>query len=313
MNRRHVIAGTAGALLVNRIAPAAAQTPAPAPIRLGYTVNDSGMQGVYARELGIFTQTGLTVELQPFGNTASAAQALVAGAVDVTVLDALQVANAYLRGLPLAIIAGGCVFSKQSPTLVMVTMKASPVQSARDLDGQTIGVVSLKSLSSSIVSEWLRVGGTDPIRVKLFELPFSDMNAALQRGTIAAALQGEPFLTAGKSEQRALGIPFEVLNGPFYVNVYAASREWISKNGPLAHKLTQALFECARFANTHRPETAEIESRTTKLLPETVRTMARNVFATSFDAKMLDPVLDIGARYKLTERLVKSSEIAALV
>jgi ABC-type nitrate/sulfonate/bicarbonate transport system substrate-binding protein len=285
MNRRHVIAGAAGALLASRIAPAAAQTPGPAPIRLGYTVNDSGMQGVYARELGIFTQAGLTVELQPFGNTASAAQALVAGAVDVTVLDALQVANAFLRGLPLAIIAGGCVFSKQSPTLVMVTTKAGPVQSVRDLDGQTIGVVSLKSLSSSIVSEWLRVGGTDPAKVKLFELPFSDLN----------------------------GIPFEVLSGAFYVNVYAASRDWIGKNGPLARRLTQALFDCAKYANTHRGETAEIESRTTKLQPEIVRTMARNVFATAFDPKMLDPVLDIGARYKLTDRLVKSSEIAVPV
>jgi ABC-type nitrate/sulfonate/bicarbonate transport system substrate-binding protein len=42
-------------------------------------------------------------------------------------------------------------------------------------------------------NEWLPVNGADPAKVKLFELPFPNMNTAFARGTVAAALQGEPF------------------------------------------------------------------------------------------------------------------------
>ena len=308
MNRRHLIATGAGALLGSRFSPASAQTPP--TVRIGVTVNDSGIVPVYAKEQGFFDKAGVNVEIQLLSNTGAAAQALVAGAIDVAVVDALQVANAVIHGIPLVCIAGGCAFAKESPTLVMVTNKNSAIRVPKDLENQTVGVVAHKSLSASIANEWVRANGGDPSKLKLFELPFPDMNAALERGTIAAALQGEPFLTAGKETQRALGVPFEALGVPFYVNVYAAQRDWVTKNPALAKKVVGALFDASKWANTHRPESAVIESRVTKLPLETARVMARNVFATAYDPKLLDPVLEVGARYKLTDRLVKSAEIA---
>jgi NitT/TauT family transport system substrate-binding protein len=308
MNRRHVLAAGAGALLAARLSPASAQT---SPlVRIGVTVNDSGIVPVYAKEQGFFDRAGVNAEIQLLTNTGAAGQALVAGAIDIAVVDALQVANAVIHGIPMVCIAGGCAFSKDSPTLVMVTNKNSAIHVPKDLENQTVGVVAHKSLSASIANEWLRANGADPTKMKLFELPFPDMNAALERGTVAAALQGEPYLTAGKENQRVLGVPFEALGVPFYVNVYAAQRDWVTKNPATAKKLVAALFEASKWANSHRPETAVIESRVTKLPLETARTMARNVFATSYDPKLLDPVLEVGARYKLTDRLVKSAEIA---
>jgi NitT/TauT family transport system substrate-binding protein len=308
MNRRNVLAAGAGALLAARLSPASAQTSP--TVRIGVTVNDSGIVPVYAKEQGFFDRAGVNAEIQLLTNTGAAAQALVAGAIDIAVVDALQVANAVIHGIPMVCIAGGCAFSKDSPTLVMVTNKNSAIHVPKDLENQTVGVVAHKSLSASIANEWLRANGADPTKMKLFELPFPDMNAALERGTVAAALQGEPYLTAGKENQRVLGVPFEALGVPFYVNVYAAQRDWVTKNPATAKKLVAALFEASKWANTHRPETAVIESRVTKLPLETARTMARNVFATSYEPKLLDPVLEVGARYKLTDRLVKSAEIA---
>jgi NitT/TauT family transport system substrate-binding protein len=302
--------GSAAALLTAHHAEVRAQA---APIRIGITLNDSGLGPVYAQEQGYYTKAGLNVELVPFGGAAGAAQAVIAGAVEVAVVDCIQVANAYIHGFPLAVFAGGCAFSKQSPTLVMVTEKTSAIHSAKDLEGQTVGVVGLKSLSSSMATEWLRINGADVTKIKFFELPFPDMNTALQRGTIQAALQGEPFLTAARADQRALGIPFEAMGKPFYVNVYAASRSWLTANTALAHRLAAALYDTARWVNGHRPETAAIESRFTKLPLETANTMARNTFATSFDPQLIEPVLNIGAKYQLTERAVHAPEIAFAV
>jgi ABC-type nitrate/sulfonate/bicarbonate transport system substrate-binding protein len=94
------------------------------------------------------------------------------------------------------------------------------------------------------------------------------------------------------------------------VNVYAASRDWLTANPALAHRVATALYDAARWANAHRPETAASESRFTKLPLDVAQTMARNVFATTFDPQLMQPVLDIAAKYQLTTRAVNAKEIA---
>lgn len=305
MNRRTLLGTAAGAALAGRLSRASAQS---APVRIGIAPNDSSLVPLYAQELGSYQKAGLNVELQTISN--GVAQVVLAGGVDLGVVDCVQVANALIHGFPTVACIGGCVFSKQSPTLVLVVAKNGSVRTARDLEGQTIAVPSAKSLSSSMTSEWLRVNGADPDKVKVIEMAFPQMNTALERGTIAAAVQGEPFLSDAKAEQRQLGVPFEAMGKPFYVNVYAASRDWIAANGALAHRVAGVLYDTARWANTHRPDSAVIESRFTKIPLDVAQTMARNVFGTSFDPQLMQPVLDIAAKYGLTTRLVRAQEIA---
>jgi NitT/TauT family transport system substrate-binding protein len=308
VNRRALIGAGTAALFAGQRAPVRAQTSA--PIRIGINLNDSSLGPAYALEQGLFRQAGLNVELQNFSNTNTTAQAIVAGALDVGVVDCIAVANAFIHGFPLAAFAGGCLFAKSSPTLVMVTAKSSAIHGPRDLENQTVGVPALKGLSASMAIEWLRVNGADPSKVKFLELPFPDMNTDLERGSIAAALQGEPFLSNAKAEQRALGVPFEAMGKPFYINVYAGSRDWLTNNAPAAHRLARVFYDVARWANTHRPESATIESRLTKLPLDVAQTMARNVFATSFDPQLMEPILNVGVRYQLTSRAVHAQEIA---
>jgi NitT/TauT family transport system substrate-binding protein len=307
MNRRAFAGAGAAALVGTSMPPARAQTSA-APIRIGIAPNDSSLVPLYAQEQGFLQQANLNVELQTISN--GVAQVVLAGGVDVGVVDCVQIANALIHGFPTVAFAGGCTYSKQSPTLVLVTAKSGPIRTARDLEGQTIAVPSSKSLSSSMTTEWLRVNGGDPDKVKVIEMAFPQMNTALDRGTIAAAVNGEPFLSDAKAVQRALGVPFDAMGKPFYINVYAASRDWLAANPALAHRLSTALYAAARWANTHRPESAAIESRFTKIPLNVAQTMARNAFGTSFDPPLMQPVLDIAAKYQLTSRAVRAAEIA---
>lgn len=306
MNRRAFGVAGAAALAAARL-PARAQT-SPAPIRLGIAPNDSSLVPLYAQEQGFFQQAGLNVELQTISN--GVAQVVLAGGVDVGVVDCVQIGNALIHGFPMVAFAGGCMYSKQSPTLVLVTAKSSAIHTARDLEGQTVAVPSAKSLSSSMTTEWLRVNGADPDKVKMLEMAFPQMNTALDRGTIGAAVNGEPFLSDAKAVQRQLGVPFEAMGKPFYVNVYAASRDWLAANPALAHRLSLALYAAARWANGHRPETAVIESRYTKIPLDVAQTMARNVLNTSFNPQLMQPVLDIATKYQLMTRSVRAAEIA---
>jgi NitT/TauT family transport system substrate-binding protein len=306
LNRRAIVGAGAAALVGMRLPQASAQSSA--PIRIGIAPNDSSLVPLYAREQGFFQQANLNVELQTISN--GVAQVVLAGGVDIGVVDCVQIANALIHGFPTVAFAGGCTYSKASPTLVLVVAKAGPIRTARDLEGQAIAVPSAKSLSSSMTTEWLRVNGADPDKVKVIEMAFPQMNTALERGTIAAAVNGEPFLSDAKAVQRALGVPFDAMGKPFYVNVYAASRDWLAANAALARRVSAALYAAARWANTHRPDSAAIESRFTKIPLDVAQTMARNVFGTSFEPQLMQPVLDIAAKYQLTSRTVRAAEIA---
>src|ERR1700722_16835417 len=153
MDRRTLlVAGAATALA--RPSEAVAQT-APATIRIGLGLNDSGLLPIYAQELGLLQPAGMAFDIQTFNNNALITQAILAGALDVGVIDALQVANAVIHGIPLAFFAGGALFEHNSGTLVLVTAKSSPYHTARDLEGQSVGVSSLSSLSAAGTKEWL--------------------------------------------------------------------------------------------------------------------------------------------------------------
>jgi NitT/TauT family transport system substrate-binding protein len=306
MDRRTLLlAGAASAL--SWPSEAVAQTLV--TIRIGIGLNDSGLLPIYAQELGLLQPAGITFDIQTFTNNGAITQAIVGGALDVGVVDALQVANAVIHGIPLAFFAGGALFARNSGTLVLVTTKSSPYHNARDLEGQSIAVSSLNSLSAAGTKEWLHANGADPAKVKLFEVGLPEMSAALERGTVAAALLGEPFLSEAKGNQRVLGVPYSAVAPTFYINGFVASRDWLTKNSALVARLVPVIYQVARWANTKRADSAAIESRYTKIPIDIVNQMARNSFATSLDAKFIDPPLAVGLRYGLISRPVRGDEV----
>lgn len=278
-------------------------------IRIGLGLNDPYMEPFYARDLGLLRDAGLEVELTTLASGATIMQAAAGGAIDVGLGDVIQLSNAVNHGIPLAFFAGAAVYTAAAPTTVLVVTKASPVRSARDLEGKAVGVVNLKSLSGVSVSQWLRVNGADDAKVTFYELPFAEMGQALKRGTVAAALAGEPFLSATKSELRSLANPFDAIAKEFYINCFYAKRDWIARNQDAAVRLSRAMYAAGRWANAHHAESAAIEASYTKIDVAVVRAMSRNRFSTSLESRLVQPVIDIGRRYALIDRPVSFADI----
>lgn len=270
-----------------------------APLRVGAALNDAYIEAFYARDRGFFAQNNVNAEIQPLGNGGRILQAVVAGAIDVGLGELTQVANAIERGAALAVFAGGAVTDPARPTLVLCVAKSSAVRTAKDLDGQTIAVSTLNSLPAAATTLWLERGGADLGSVKLFELPLGEMAQALERGTVAAALMGEPFLSDNKDAVRRLSVPFDSVARSFYINCWYAQRDWLAKNADTVRRFTSAIYAAGGWANAHPAESAAIEATYVKLDPAQLRTMPRNAFAVGLDPKLMQPVLDVAVRYKM--------------
>lgn len=309
ISRRHALGLAAAAPLAFTPFPARAQQSGGRHVRIGAGLDDAFMQPYYADELGLFKKLNVDQEIVHAANPGAYAEALAAGAIDIGMVDPTAIAQAYVKGLPFAYFAGGPLSSRDHPTLVLSVAKNSPIKTAKDLEGKTVAIISLHATMEIATREWLTKNGADASKVKFFELHFPEMTPALTRGTVDAALLGEPFLTENKADVRSIGVPFDTVAKVFYIFGWFARRDWIAANLDLAHSLATAFYEAGKWANAHQAESALIEAKITKVDLDTVRTMQRNPLSTSLTAAYIQPLLDMAARYKVIERPVNATDL----
>ena len=283
------------------------------PIRLGGSATDLYVEPFLALDGGFFAKAGLDVTVTALANGGAIAAAVAGGALDAGLADMIQIANAANRGLPFAFFAGSGLYSSEVPILALCVAKNGPVKAAKDLEGQTVALVALKSITEAAVREWLRANGADVAKIKFFEMPYAEMAPALTRGALAAAFLGEPFLSAAKDDVRILGRSYDAVAPSFYISAWFASRDWIGKNPDLVRRLTQALYDTARWANGHHAETAPILAKYAKLDLSRIRAMNRTRYATSLDPKLMQPVLDVAVTYQLIAKPMRASDLIAKV
>ena len=303
--RALALAGAAALAAVPGRLPA--QTPL--SMRIGASASDSYAEAYFAQEAGIFAKYGLTVEIVQFPNAQAIVTAAVGGAVDAGMADMIQLINPVQRGVPLAYFAGGSLYHSETPPTLLVASKTTTFAKPKDFEGQTIGVVALNSISAMSVSEWLRQGGADLTKVKIYELPFSTMVPALDRGTVAAAFLAEPFLSVNRADLRVVASAYDQIAKDFYIAAWFTSRDWAAKNPDAAKRLLQAIYETARWANAHHDDSAAILAKVSKLDLDRVRSMTRAIWSTTLDPKLMQPVIDIAAKYKLIEAPVNAGDL----
>jgi NitT/TauT family transport system substrate-binding protein len=286
----------AGAFLRPR---AAGAQSVPVKVRVGSVPADTYAGGYYALDLGLFDKAGLSVEITPFTNGAAMAAAAAGGSIDIGVGDATELANGISRGLPFVLIAGGGMYSTAAPTTTLCVAKTSTIAHAADLEGQTVAVVSLVSLMSSGVKSWLTQSGADISKIHFVELPFPQMPGALSRGAIAAATLSEPIMSdATSTDAKFFSKPYDAIAKQFNISDWFTTRDWLAQNGDAAKRFVGAIYDAARWANTHHDESAAILAKYTKVDVDRIKRMNRSGYATSLQAAMVQPVLDTSFKYK---------------
>ena len=288
--------------------PAWAQAPT---LKIGATANDTFAQAYYAQDMGFFTKAGLNVEILTFTNGASVSTAVASGAADIGVSNPVGLANAVSHGIPFVLIAGGGLYNTAAPTTVLCVGKDSAIKTPKDFVGQTIAVSALKDLTDLARSEYLAKNGVDPASVKAIELPFSEMGAACERGTVAGAIISEPSLSAslGKGQTRVFAKVFDDLAPHFLISTWFSTRDWYTKNPSLAKRYATVMADTATWANANHDQSAAILARYSKITLATMHAMTRATYATSLNPQYIDPLLQLSAKAKLTDKLVTLSSM----
>jgi ABC-type nitrate/sulfonate/bicarbonate transport system substrate-binding protein len=140
--------------------------------------------------------------------------------------------------------------------------------------------------------------------VKLVEIPQSAVVPALQRGILDVAILAEPFVTPSRDLVRPAGYPNNIVadleaNKQYPISVWYMAKGWADEDRARARRAVDAIYETARWANSHRDETFAILVRNGHLDATKLQGMLRTPYATALTPDMVQPVLDIAYKAKI--------------
>jgi NitT/TauT family transport system substrate-binding protein len=306
------------AVALSLIAAASATRPAFSqsslePLRIATPGGDSYAEPFFGTDMGFFAKAGFEPQIQLMNNAGAVTAAVSSGAADVGLGDMIGIANAIEHGIPLGVFAGAGLYTSSAAATLLCGLKTSPYTTPKDLEGQTVAVVTLVGLGTVATKALFSASGADLEKIRFIELPQPEMLPALQRGTIAAAVLVEPFLTAAKNDVRIIGKPYDALARTLLICQWIASRDWLTKNSSGVKRLVGAIYDTARWANTHHTESLAILVRYLKIDPERMRGTIRASYATSLDPSMIQPVIDGGVRFKAIPTALDASSVIVRV
>ena len=154
--RSAICSGLAAAVAVAGRPPAAFAQVAARPIIVGTLPSTSLINLYYGIQQNAFAGAGLDITLQPMPNGAAALAAVAGGSINIAQSNVLSLAQAYLRGIPVRIIASSGSYNPESVTgNQLLVAPDSPIRTVRDLEGKTIAVTSVHDLMTVAISSWL--------------------------------------------------------------------------------------------------------------------------------------------------------------
>ncbi len=306
MNRARFLAATSAAVAVPNIV--LGQTLS--TVRILSVPVESYALSYYARDGGFFSNHGIDAQIQSTFSGATIAEAVVAGAVDVGCASIGPMSNAFLRGIPIRIIAGGGTYLSSSPTAALGVSKTSSIMTAKDLNGKIIGTSALHDLQQVAVVKWIDLHGGDSKTTKTVELGLADAPAAIIAGRIDAYPVVEPFLTNTADTLRYIGYPYDSVGKRLALGLHVAHNDWLTKNKDVALRFVAAMKEAAAWANANPAGAGAILEKIAKVPAATIAKMHHVVNAETIEVGSIQPEIDALVEYAYIPRRYAVAEIA---
>lgn len=274
-----------------------------APLRVIGPPNDGFKPVYYAQKAGIFRKYGVAVEIAQVNSGAAAAAALIGGSADIAYTNITTLISAHNKGVPMQIVAPGPVFNGDGRTTsAILVLNGGGISSGKDLNGKTIGSVSLGDTMAASVQAWVDQNGGDSHTIRLIEVPGSAAVEMLESGRTAAVAINEPAVSnaIATGKVRALANPNIAIAKRFLQALHAVMTPVADRNADAMRRFAQAMHESAAYTNAHLPETVELVSGYSGIAPDVVARSARFVDAEYADPALVQNVIDVLVKYGIT-------------
>src|SRR5215468_1751896 len=214
-------------------------------------------------ETGIFRKHGIDVEVSSFSGGPRVQQALAADSIDIGLGSGPELALA-AKGAPEIAVAA---MADAPYSVLLATLRDSPIKTAADLKGRTISISSKGSLTDWLARELSRRQGWGPDGFKTAPLGSTAAQMAALKtnqidGMIVEANAGYRMEEDGSGR---VVVQFSDLIKTFHIYVIYARKGFAAQNPEAVRNFLAGWFDTIAYMQAHRAETIDIVRRSAEV------------------------------------------------
>src|SRR5215216_4568278 len=223
-------------------------------------------------EKGFFKEENLEIQPQLAEGGAAIVPSVVSGDYQFGFSNVTSLVIASSKNLPVQIVSQG-VLAGTGPDDAwdgVVVPKGSDIKEPKDFEGASVAVNTLNNIGPLVMNESMEKAGADYTKIKYVEVPFPEMNAALEAGRVDAAWEVEPAFSGGKAAGgTAIMHPYEETAPNLTVATYFATKEYIAKNKDVVDAFKRAIEKSLDYAQQN-PDDVLNDNGTNTEIPQEV-------------------------------------------
>ena len=257
------------------------------------------------RKKGFFKEQQLTIDPQVAEGGAAITPAVVSGNFQIGFSNTISLLIAASKNLPVEIISQGVLAGKteKEAWADLLVLKDGPVKDPKDLEGKTIAVNTLNNVCEVTIKASLEKKGVDVSKLKFSEVPFPDMNAALEAKRVEGACVVEPFVSQGKAG-KARGIdPFYVNTAPdLTVATYFTSKQYAEQNPDVIDRFVKAMNKSLEYAQSHPDEVRQVLTEYTEIPPDAAKKIKLPIWRSDLNEPTIEQASKLSQKYGLIDQ-----------
>lgn len=281
-----------------------AEGAAPVTLRVGVIpIADVAPLFLGIRE-GFFDEEGLQVEPEFAQGGAVIVPSVLSGDFQIGFSNTISLLIAATEGLPVEIVTQGVLGGQndEEAWAWLMTPADGPIKTPQDLEGKRIAVNTLKNICEVTIKASLEQEGVDVSTLELVEMPFPDMNAALEAGQVDAACEVEPFVSQGEAAGMTGLLPFYVDTAPdLTVATYFTTQDYIESNPDVVERFARAMNRSLDFAAENPDAVREVIAEYTEIPPEAIEQITLPTWRPDLSRPTIERLAELSVKYGLIE------------
>jgi NitT/TauT family transport system substrate-binding protein len=257
-------------------------------------------------EQGFFKDENLEIEPVLAEGGAAIIPSVMSGDYQIGFSNTTSLIIASSKKLPVQIIAQGVLAGTGDDDAwdAVVARKGSGIKTPKDLEGKTIAVNTLNNVGPLTINNAMEKAGADYTKIKYIEIPFPDMNAALDAKRVDAAFEVEPAYSGGLAGGgTSILHSYEELAPNMTVATYFASKEYIAKNGDIVDRFTRAIEKSLDYAAQNPDAVRKAVGTYTEIPKEVIDKIHLPVWKADLNEPTIQQVADLAKKYGYIEEV----------
>ncbi|MFC0110590.1 ABC transporter substrate-binding protein [Kibdelosporangium aridum] len=255
-----------------------------------------------AQQKGYFKQEGLDVELKSLPGGAAAVPGLANGELQFAFGNYVSFFTAqYKNVLDIKLVADA--YQAAQGMFLILTGKDNAITKPADLTGKKIAINTKANIVELTARSALEASGVDTKTVTFTEIPFPDMQAAIERKNVDAAFMVEPYITQAQRKAGMLPV-LDAATGATLdvpIAVWATSTKYAQENPKTTAAFQRAIVKGQRDA-ANRTLVEQTVTTYAKVDKDTVSLMHLGTWPTAMSPVRMQRVIDLMTQYGLMDK-----------